>query len=318
VVDTTALRTFLARILADGSVSPWAATPTPPWPPTALATHAGHVYVADSSNGLRRYAIGTDAGAQDGAWNPAPNGHVNAMVPDNATYLYVGGWFRNVGGQGRYGLARLSLSGTGAADPDWNPLTVDDRAIVDALARDANGRIYAGGRFAADDGASTNFMRFVANGQLDPSWQASPNAAIWALATRDDGVVAVGGEFDTIAGEPRQRLAYFAETHRLRIDPAQLARGYLGTPYQQPFAVSGGLAPYHYRLEGTLPAGLAFDSNQGTISGTPNESGSFLLTLTVSDTAGIVGGPQTGARAYLLEIGEVAPPPQMFSDGFED
>jgi hypothetical protein len=64
-------------------------------------------------------------GALDAAWNPAPNEGVNFLVVDSSGNLYVGGSFWTIGGQNRIGLAKLSGSGTGAADPIWNPAASD-------------------------------------------------------------------------------------------------------------------------------------------------------------------------------------------------
>ncbi len=35
--------------------------------------------------------------------------------------VYAGGYFTTIGGQNRNRIAKLSSTGTGAADPSWNP-----------------------------------------------------------------------------------------------------------------------------------------------------------------------------------------------------
>ena len=48
---------------------------------------------------------------------------------------------------------------------------------------------------------------------------------------------------------------------------------------------------------GTLPAGIAFDTDDGTFSGTPTEVGSFPITVEVTDDQG-----NTGQKAYTLTV----------------
>jgi large repetitive protein len=56
-----------------------------------------------------------------------------------------------------------------------------------------------------------------------------------------------------------------------------------GTPYTQPLLVIGGTSEYAWSA--TPPAGLSLDSS-GAVSGTPADSGSFNVPVTVSDTGG--------------------------------
>ena len=64
-----------------------------------------------------------------------------------------------------------------------------------------------------------------------------------------------------------------------------LTDGYVGTPYSQPFAVTGGKAPYAWAIaSGVLPVGLTFSS--GNISGTPTTAGSSTFTVQVTDANG--------------------------------
>jgi len=64
-----------------------------------------------------------------------------------------------------------------------------------------------------------------------------------------------------------------------------LPQATVGIPYEATVSAQGGFAPFKWSItSGTLPAGLSFSA--GVISGTPTSSGSFPLTVGVSDQSG--------------------------------
>lgn len=149
------------------------------------------------------------------AWaqSPAPmsprtdlrlRGGVTAMLPLPDGSVIVGGYFVEINGMPRVGLARITV--TGGIDPDWKP---DIAGTVSALARDASGRIYVGGSFSAAGGLSRkNLVRVFPTGVVDATWQPEPDSAVYALAV--DPVsqdVFAGGAFTSIGGQSRARLA---------------------------------------------------------------------------------------------------------------
>ncbi|WP_245626443.1 putative Ig domain-containing protein [Stenotrophomonas ginsengisoli] len=73
-----------------------------------------------------------------------------------------------------------------------------------------------------------------------------------------------------------------------------------GSPYSQTLQASGGIAPYMYSVSGALPAGLAFDTASGTLSGIPMQSGSFALVVSASDSTG--GPPGMVTANYTLNV----------------
>ena len=74
----------------------------------------------------------------------------------------------------------------------------------------------------------------------------------------------------------------------LRLNPASLANGLVGTAYSQSLTATGGTAPFSFALtSGILPAGLTL-ATSGAITGTPTASNGagVSLTFTVTDTYG--------------------------------
>ena len=82
------------------------------------------------------------------------------------------------------------------------------------------------------------------------------------------------------------------------LTPEILPDGMAGVPYTQALTATGGTAPYSFAVSaGVLPAGLAL-STDGTLSGTPAQSGTFAFTAQASDALGA-----RGTRGYSLAIG---------------
>jgi hypothetical protein len=71
----------------------------------------------------------------------------------------------------------------------------------------------------------------------------------------------------------------------LTITSSTLAAATVGTDYTQTLTASGGTLPYAWSItSGNLPAGLTLSSG-GVISGTPTASGTYRITVTVTDSS---------------------------------
>ncbi len=78
---------------------------------------------------------------------------------------------------------------------------------------------------------------------------------------------------------------------------AALPQSVNAAPYNQPLQVSGGSAPYAFRLaSGALPAGLTLEAT-GMLSGTPTAAGTYAFAVEVSDANGF-----TATAPYELVV----------------
>ena len=86
----------------------------------------------------------------------------------------------------------------------------------------------------------------------------------------------------------------------ITLNPATLPAGTAGTAYNQVLTISGGIAPYTVTQTGALPTGLTFNTATLTFSGTPTQSGTFNISVTVTDSTG--GTAATVTNNYTLTI----------------
>ncbi len=78
----------------------------------------------------------------------------------------------------------------------------------------------------------------------------------------------------------------------------------VGMPYSFPLFALGGTTPYTFSVTGgALPAGLSLDSTTGTVSGTPNSTGSSNFTVQVQDSSSPV---ETASASLSLSVGTTA------------
>ena len=137
--------------------------------------------------------------------------------------------------------------------------------------------------------------------QLIPSGSASgQNTQFGGAVAVDGNNVVIGAPNDSSKGKAKQGAASLLDpcpTVTLVFTPASLAAGMLNTAYNQPLTVTGGAAPYGFTvLEGQLPTGLTLAPN-GTLTGSPTQSGSFIFTVRVADATNCLA-----SRPYQLTI----------------
>ena len=86
----------------------------------------------------------------------------------------------------------------------------------------------------------------------------------------------------------------------ITLTPATLPGGTSGAAYSQVLTISGGIAPYIVTQTGALPTGITFNAATRTFSGTPTQSGTFNISVTVTDST--LGTAATVTNNYTLVI----------------
>ncbi len=147
-------------------------------------------------------------GQLDATFTPIPiNGEVFAIALQADGKLVLGGAFTEVGAVTRTRVARLNANGT--LDTSFNP-GGGANGSVRTIAIQADGRVLLGGAFTDIDGTLRNrIARLNANGTIDNLFNPGlgANAVVRALTLQVDGRVFVGGNFGTLQGVARSRIA---------------------------------------------------------------------------------------------------------------
>jgi uncharacterized delta-60 repeat protein len=136
------------------------------------------------------------------------NGLVNAIAVQNDGKPLIGGSFQTVHGAPATYFARLNADGTLEGDFGQRP---GGNAAVHALAVQSDSKVLVAGEFTVLNGATRNRIgRLNADGTLDSSFAdglAGADNIVRAVAAQTDGKVVIGGNFATVNGVSRSRIA---------------------------------------------------------------------------------------------------------------
>lgn len=168
-------RANIARIDPGGSVSTsW----TLPANSSVVDLHAGDdgwLYAAGNFSqiggyprrGVARLALSGN-GLADANWDPAPDslgGPIIYQLSLSDDWVHICGWYESLGALPAEKLARVSRSGNGAADPDWNP-AMPEGICMAILAMD-EGAVQVGGVFDEVGGRRrVSLARLSADGEV--------------------------------------------------------------------------------------------------------------------------------------------------------
>ncbi|MBI4142794.1 peptidoglycan-binding protein [Candidatus Uhrbacteria bacterium] len=143
-------------------------------------------------------------------WNPNANGAVYSLKLSGST-MYVGGAFTSIGATAvtRNYLAAVSTSD--GEETSWNPL-IGNEGSNDVRALSLGGTsLLTGGTFSSIGGKARNYLaKLGTDGVVDSDWDPNANGVVRSLAvdsTSNTTALYVGGDFTTVGGTTRNRLA---------------------------------------------------------------------------------------------------------------
>ncbi len=90
------------------------------------------------------------------------------------------------------------------------------------------------------------------------------------------------------AGAVTKTFPFFITLGPLSIQETTIPGGTQNVAYSAPLTAVGGLPPYTWALGTVKPGGLSIDANTGVLSGTPPNSGTFDIPVTLTDSTGTV------------------------------
>lgn len=230
----------------------------------------------------------------DGTLDPTFVSHtdhiVDAITLQADGKILIGGHFTFVNGESRSRIARLNADGT--LDLTFDPPGGANNTVY-SLALQVDGKILIGGAFWTINGISQNgIARLNQDGTLDTAFASTTNtySSVHALALQPDGKVVIGGNFWSINGASRGRIA------RLNAD------GTLDTTFNLSRSVDDTIYSLVLQPDGKIVAGGTFWTFNGVNYGGIahlNTDGS--LSATAPPTFVLDGAPYGTIGALALQ-----------------
>jgi uncharacterized delta-60 repeat protein len=137
-----------------------------------------------------------------------PENTIFAMRVQTDGKILIGGVFDTVGGVGRPKFARLNADGT--LDTTFAGGITGTASFVRDFAIQPDGRVIVGGDFSILNGVAVGgIARINLDGTLDTTYGGlgGANTGLVSLALQPDGKLVIGGDFSTVNGVTRRRLA---------------------------------------------------------------------------------------------------------------
>ena len=168
----------------------------------------GTFTTADGATATRVARFHTD-GSLDGSFavTAITNGTVYCMVLQSNGQLVIGGDFRTTSSMNSVRLARLNTDGS--LDGTFN-VGIGANGVVFALGVNSSNQIVVGGDFTTVNGTNRNrFARLHSDGTLDVGFDPGPgaNGTVYTVAILSNDDILIGGNFTTVNGALRNRVA---------------------------------------------------------------------------------------------------------------
>jgi uncharacterized delta-60 repeat protein len=179
----------------------------------SIAKTTDGLYVGGSftmfGNALRsKVARLSYSGAVDMTFNPpAIDSNVLAILPLSDGSVIVGGDFTTVGSNGVSRLAKLNPNGS--IDNNF-AIGFGANGTVRTLAIQPGGKILVGGDFTSFDRIPRKYIvRLNSDGTVDQTFDTGlgPDGPVYSVAVQSDGKLVIAGDFHTVNGVPRSRIA---------------------------------------------------------------------------------------------------------------
>ena len=153
------------------------------------------------------------SGLLDTAFDPNANDNIYAIAVQADGRILIGGTFFILAPNGGAAVARnrmARLQSSGVLDSGFDPNVNSD---VYSIVMQGDGKILVGGQFTAlapNGGASVarnRIARLEPTGLLDSVFDPNAGGEVRTIVVQSDGKVLAGGNFTTIRGQPRNRIA---------------------------------------------------------------------------------------------------------------
>lgn len=216
-----------------------------------LVNAAGDVFVGGAFNSIagqprsKLAKFSASTGALDTLWNPTLIGSgIRALRLSHDGALYAGGGFSTIGGRPISNIAKLSMSGTGAVDPNWNP---SPNSWINDIAVAEDGFVYITGEFweirraNGEQWLQTNLAKLsgVGSGSIVEGWDPlnfAPRNGLRGVAVDSNGWLYVtGGEFPSFADGTSSNVVRISTSGLGQFDPSWNPR-IQATPYVLSYA----------------------------------------------------------------------------------
>lgn len=249
-----------------------------------------------ATGGTAPYTFAVTAGALPAGVTLSGSGALAGTPTQSGSFTFSVTATDSSTGSGPYSATRSYTLVIGAPALTLAPATLGNATVGAAYSQ----ALIAGGgtapySYAVTAGALPAGVMLGTNGTLSGTPTAGGSYSFTVTAT-DATTSANGGPYTAV-----RSYTLTVASATVALSPANLPAGTSGTAYSETLSATGGTVPYVYTVTaGALPAGVTLASN-GTLAGTPTQSGSFTFSVTATDSS-TGSGPYRATRSYTLSI----------------